>query len=205
MATAPSLANFLKSRAEVVALAPSFPQTNFSCRPSTPPEALILFTAMMVPLMTATPVDPYAPVVPAIAPMTIGPDDALAVSAPNGRAVAVRPATKRIPTDLIFFKVPPRRSFGRLATLGKSMVRIKLSDNLRPPTGGCQGALAGNLVNQAVSDCPTSCPGRRRRSADTSFTRGGQSRPPLVMRPALRRSTFGARDGHGTGSTGAVK
>jgi len=33
---------------------------------------------MMVPLMTATPVDPYAPVVPAIAPITIAFDDALA-------------------------------------------------------------------------------------------------------------------------------
>src|SRR5271170_996973 len=158
MATAPSLANFLKSRADVVALAPSFPQYSFNWRPSTPPEALILSTAMIVPLMTATPVDPYAPVVPAIAPITIAFDDALAAGAPNGRAVAVRPATKRIPTDLVFFKVPPRRSFGRLATLQQvDVFWIKLSDNLRRPADACQGALAANLVGRDVTDCPTTC------------------------------------------------
>src|SRR4051794_807114 len=72
IATAPCPTYFLKRSAEVVALAPSLPDRSLSFLPSTPPFALISSTAILVPLITAWPVDPYAPVVPAIAPTTIG-------------------------------------------------------------------------------------------------------------------------------------
>src|SRR5277367_1020951 len=88
IAIAPAAMSFSYNCPETVADASSLCGSSLSWRPSTPPEALILSTAICAPLTVATPVDPYAPVVPAMSPMRYGSPAARAEVCAADNAVA---------------------------------------------------------------------------------------------------------------------
>src|ERR1700722_19558204 len=88
IAMAPAAMSFSYNCPETVADASSLCGSSLNWRPSTPPEALILSTAICAPLTVATPVDPYAPVVPAMRPMRYGSPAARAAVCAADNAVA---------------------------------------------------------------------------------------------------------------------